>query len=193
MSNQSDPLEPVDCKDAWQAITKAASLLNFFWCRSPQKALETILPFALRDDYVAREPYPLKIRHRIPRRLKGVVRAVTADCYRALGDFEAAALWYYGAGELKKFRGFAPIYADMALQHYLSDHYRSAHWNLRADIRHDRNTSRCVRYLHVFWAGIMFGEFLRPSEYQLMFRCMFRKQQLLTELEARLAETSAMI
>ena len=176
-----------------QAITKAARLLNFFWCRSPQKALETILPYALRDDYVAREPFPLKIRHKIPRRLKGIVQAVTADCYRELGDFETAAMWYYGAGELKKFRGFAPIYADMALEHYLCDHYRFAHRNLQAYIRHGQNTSLCQKLFWFTYSGMIFGEFLRPSEYRLMFRCLFRKQKMLAELEARLAETSSII
>lgn len=75
-------------------------------------------------------------RDRLGRVVRSLVSAVTADCYRELGDVRTAAEWYRRAVQSWKVAGFAAIYADMVLQHGLEVANRSAD-QCRVRVRRD--------------------------------------------------------
>jgi tetratricopeptide (TPR) repeat protein len=174
------PDESVKVEDALKAATRASSYLSGIW-PAPQKALEIIRQYADSEEYSAGERVQPEDRHKLLRVVRSLVCAVTADCYRELGDFRTAAEWYRRAGESWKVGGFSAIYADMALQHRLDDHYEAALEYLRHTFADWQSKPFVVR---LYW-HVVSGWWLRPWDYRAVWRTILRQGTLVAQLEAR--------
>jgi hypothetical protein len=107
--------------EAVQAALRANRRLNGFFGlgRDPSRALAIMEPYRNCDQYTWVTPAQNQ-------RIRCIVCAITADCYRELREIETAAVWYRRAGECLKGGIFPAIYADMVLAHGLAEHYATA-------------------------------------------------------------------
>jgi hypothetical protein len=176
------PDEPVKAEDALQAAIRSSSHLSGLW-PDPQKALEIIRPYADCGEYSAGERVQPKNRDRLLRAVRSMVCAVTADCYRELGDVRTAAEWYRRAGQSWKVGGFPALYADMVLRHDLDDHYEVALDYLRHNLADWQSKPFLVR---LYW-HVASGWWLRPWNYRAAWRTFLRQRTLVAQLETRVA------
>jgi hypothetical protein len=103
--------------------------------------------------------------------------AVTGDCYRLLGDVAAAADWYRrAAGHWKGGLGYPFFYADMVVQHQLTEHYQ-----LALDcLRREQAYWRAKPLLHRVYHDLGSLWWLYPS----CWRQRLRESSLVPRLEA---------
>lgn len=101
----------------WE-LNRAARYLNW-WNRRPKRALSLV------ENLHDWQPKP-EVTVEQETMLRSMIAAVTADSYLALKRYTEAADWYRQAATFSKLTGFGTIYADLVLQHGLTDHYASA-------------------------------------------------------------------
>ncbi len=174
------PEAPVKAEDALLAALRANDHLSGLWQR-PRRALEIIRPYADCEEYATGEQVKPEEREKLLRVIRSIVCAVTADCYREMGEVRTAADWYRRAGESWKVGGFPAIYADMALRHGLDDHYEPA----LDYLRHSHADWKAKPLLdRVYW-HVVSGWWLKPWDYRAAWRTILRQSTLLVRLEAR--------
>jgi hypothetical protein len=172
--------EPLRAEDAVLAAMRSSRHLSGLWT-DPRKALEIIRPYADCEEYSVPDHAPNPDGGL--RKARSIVCAITADCYRELGDVGTAAAWYRRAGQSWKVGGFPGIYADMVLQHGLDDHYGAALDYLRHNLTDWQSKSLLAR---LYW-HVVSGWWLRPWDYRGIWRTFFRQRHLVAQLEARVA------
>jgi hypothetical protein len=144
------------------------------WPRpDPARALELVAPYAECEEFADARPDQAG-------GLRCVVCAVVGDCYRSLGDAEVAAGWYIRARDHARAGGcapfFAPLFAQMVLDHRMVAHYGAALECLRANRAAWRAQPLLTR---LYWEVVSFW-WLRPYQW----RARLREARVLRELEA---------
>ena len=112
------PSEPVTPKQALDAACQASNYLQGL-NHNPSRALAIIEQFAQCKQFSGASDERTG-------RVRSIVCAVVADCYREMGNVEIAAEWYRSAARYWKVGGFAEYYANMVIIHELADHYETA-------------------------------------------------------------------
>jgi hypothetical protein len=142
----------------------------------PRRALRIIEPYAACGLLVGATPAQSL-------RVRSIIHAVIADCYRELGEVTAAAEWYRSASQNWKVGGFPGFYADMVITHRLADHYETALECLKVSQESWRARPLLMRlYYHVtscWW--------LYPS----MWRILTRERGFVPRLEALIRDRAA--
>ena len=177
------PEERVDAEEALRAACRAGRRLSGLQ-QDPDGALEILEPYSACPEYSCGEWVGPEQRDLLLRVARAMVCAVTGDCHRGLGDVRTAAEWYRRAGQCHKACGFAAIYADMVLQHWLDDHYEVALDYLRQSLADWQSRPLLVRF---YW-HVVSGWWRQPWNYRESWRTVFRQRALLAQLEARVAE-----
>ncbi len=175
--------DPVEAEDALRAAFRSGRKLSGLW-PAPQKALEIIRPYADCERYVAGERVKPEDRDKLLRVVRSIVCAVTADCYREMGDVRTAAEWYRRAGESWEAGGFPPFYADMVLRHRLDDHYEAA----LGFLRHNLANWKAKPFLVRVFCHVVSGWWLKPWNYRSAWRTFLRQRTLVAQLETRVSE-----
>jgi hypothetical protein len=110
--------QTVTPKQALDAVIQASNYLQGL-SHNPSQALAIIEPYTRYEHFDgASAEQTLRVR--------SIVCAVVADCYREMGSVEIAADWYRTASRHWKVGGFPEHYANMVLTHELVDHYETA-------------------------------------------------------------------
>jgi hypothetical protein len=161
---------PVSGREALEKAYEAASHLRG-WRQDPRKGLAIILPYGDCVDFVDATPLT-------SRKVRCLVCAVIADCYREAGEVVTAADWYRKASESWKVGGYPSLYADMVITHKLADHYENALDCLKESKANRKAKPLLTRlYYHIIsmW-------WINPSIWKHRFR--FREGNLIRQLES---------
>jgi hypothetical protein len=164
-------------QNAMAAVFRADKHLRVFR-PDPSRALEVIQSVQEDTDFASDDPQANCI-------VRCAVCAVTADCYRMLGDVTTAAEWYRrAAGHWKGGLGYSFFYTDMVVKHGLAGHYRTA----LECLRHEEEYWRSKPLLYRFYRGLTSLWWLCPSGWGQRLR----ERSLVPKLEALIqAEESA--
>src|SRR5262245_27691680 len=108
-------------------------------------------------------------------RVRSIICAVIADCYRELGDVKVAAEWYRSASQSWRVGGFPAFYADMVITHELADHYETALECLKVNDESWRSRPLLVRWYY----NIACCWWLYPA----MWRLRLRERSFIPRLE----------
>jgi hypothetical protein len=163
------PSQTVTPKQALDASIQASKYLQGV-NHNPSQALSIIEPFAECDQFIgASAEQTLRVR--------SIVCAVVADCYREMGSVEIAADWYRTASRHWKVGGFPEYYANMVITHGLADHYETALDCMK--------TTRADWHARPFWVRFYFNVralwWLYPAEWsqRLRHRTFIRRLEAL--------------
>jgi hypothetical protein len=108
----------------------------------PRRALEVLQSVQDDAEFSGADPQANRI-------IRCTICAVTGDCHRMLGDVAAAADWYRrAAGHWKGGLGYPFFYADMVMEHQLTEHYRIALECLRLEQAYWRSKPLLYRFCH---------------------------------------------
>jgi hypothetical protein len=112
--------------------------------------------------------------------------ATVADCYREKGDVGSAAQWYRRASVFSTSCGFADLYADMVIQHRLSDHYE--HALMCVEQGHKKWKSNSLQKRIYYWLVSLYRHLKHPWDIPKLVSLSLRSRGLEQKLKQLVAK-----